>query len=156
MSTRTWKASVGKLYDEDFALWSSRTADLLRGGRFSEVDVEHVAEEIEDMGKSEKRELLSRLTVLIVHLLKWERQPEKRTAGWQSTIATQRAELRRLFRQSPSLRADLAESVLEVYPYAVDGAGIETSLPISAFPAECPFTTEQLLDRSFLPGSPES
>src|SRR5437588_12681668 len=93
MGAKTLKPVRAKLYDEDFAVWTSETARLLRAGRFDEVDIEHVAEEIEDMGKRDKRELRSRLTVLIVHLLKRKWQPEKRTRGWQSTLLTQREEL---------------------------------------------------------------
>ena len=85
------KPASASLYDEDFAVWTAETARLLRAGRFDEVDIEHVAEEIEDMGKRDKRELHSRLTVLILHLLKWKWQPEKKSASWGSTIVTQRA-----------------------------------------------------------------
>src|ERR1700687_408636 len=103
MGAKSLKPSITSLYDEDFAAWTSETARQLRAGRFSEIDVEHVAEEIEDMGKSEKRELLSRLTALVVHLLKSKWQADKRTASWQSTIAMQRVEIRKLLGQSPSL-----------------------------------------------------
>src|SRR5713226_718431 len=104
MGAKTLKPRTASLYDQDFAVWTSETARLLRAGRFDEVDIEHVAEEIEDMGKRDKRELHSRLTVLLLHLLKWKWQPEKQTRGWQSTLLTQRAELGRLLEDSPSLR----------------------------------------------------
>jgi hypothetical protein len=143
---------AAKLYDEDFALWTAETARLLREGRFQEIDVEHVAEEIEDMGKRDHREMLSRLTLILQHLLKWEYQPEKRSKSWRSTMAVQRRELAKLFRQSPSVRRNIGAAVAEVYRDAVEDAAREADLPEESFPRECPFAPEQILDRDFLPG----
>ena len=140
-----------ELYHKDFAAWTSETARQLRAGRFSEIDVEHVAEEIEDLGKREERELLSRLTVLVTHLLKWNCQADKKTSSWQSTMDTQRAELRRLLRQSPSLKRTSAASEAEIYPDAVERASIETGLPAHAFPPRCPFSVDEILLRTFFP-----
>ena len=142
-----------RLYGEDFVLWTAETARSLREGHFAEIDVEHLAEEIEDMGNRDRREVLSRLTLIIQHLLKWEYQPGKRSKSWRLTISTQRAEIHRLFRQSPSLRRSVAASLPEVYCDAVRQASIETDLPEQSFPRESPFTPEQILDRNFLPGS---
>src|SRR5258708_27594646 len=116
MDAKTLKPAAASLYDEDFAIWTAETARLLRAGRFHEVDIEHLAEEIEDMGKRDKRELHSRLTVLILHLLKWKWQPEKQTRGWQSTLLTQRAELDRLLGDSPSLPHTLAAPAAKAAP----------------------------------------
>ena len=143
---------AAKLYDEDFAVWTAETARLLREGRFKEIDVEHVAEEIEDIGKRDHREMLRRLTRILQHLLKWEYQSEKRSKSWRSTMAVQRRELGKLFRQSPSMRRKVAAAVTEVYRDAVEDAALETDLPEESFPRECPFTPEQILDRDFLPG----
>ena len=151
MGAKTLKPASASLYDEDFAVWTAETARLLRAGRFDEVDIEHVAEEIEDMGKRDKRELHSRLTVLILHLLKWKWQPEKKSASWGATIVTQRAELRRLFRQSPSLKAKVQDAVEDVYSDAIEGVTVETGLPARTFPRKCPFSPDQILDREFLP-----
>jgi hypothetical protein len=151
VSTKTLKPPDASLYDQDFATWTSETARLLRAHRFDQIDVEHVAEEIEDIGKREKRELRSRLSVLILHLLKWRYQPEKRSPGWQSTIITQRVELEQLFEDSPSLRRTIAASAAKIYPDAVEAACLETALPPSTFPRECPFSGDQILDRKFLP-----
>jgi hypothetical protein len=139
------------LYDEDFVLWTAATAKLLREGRFSEIDIAHVAEEIEDMGNRDHRELFSRLTLIVHHLLKWEYQPEKRSRSWRSTIAAQRARTERLFRQSPSLRRTVREALAEVYRDAVEQAAIETGLPEKSFPRDCPYTSEQILSREFIP-----
>ena len=151
MSTKALQPSVSKLYDEDFAAWTSHTAHLLRAGCFAELDVEHLAEEIEDMGGSQRREVSSRSAVLLLHLLKWKWQPEKRSGSWRSTIIAQRGELHRLLKQSPSLKSVLPESLPEVYPDAVGQAAAETGLPAEAFPDECPFSPDQIMDRSFLP-----
>ena len=151
MGAKSLTRPAEKLYDEDFALWTAETARLLREGRFVEIDIEHLAEEIEDMGKSQHRELLSRLTVIIQHLLNWQCQPAKRSRSWQSTVTVQRTELERLFEQSPSLRRTLPRSVARVYRDAVRQASIETGLALDSFPRECLFSLEQILDQSFLP-----
>ncbi len=151
MGAESLTRPAGKLYDKDFVAWASETARLLREGRFREIDVEHLAEEVEDMAGRDKRELLSRLTVLMSHLLKWQQQSGKRSRSWMSTIATQRRELKRLLEQSPSLRAVLRQSVTRVYSDGVEQASIETGLPEDSFPRECPFSLDQILDRNFLP-----
>jgi len=151
VSTKTLKPPAASLYDQDFATWTSETARLLRARRFDQIDIEHVAEEIEDMGKREKRELLSRLSVLILHLLKWRYQPDKQSPGWQSTIVTQRAALERLLEDSPSLRRTIAASAVKVYPEARRLAVVETGLPATNFPRECPFSAAEILEDAFLP-----
>jgi hypothetical protein len=151
MGAKTLKSRTASLYDQDFVEWTSETARLLRAGRFDETDIEHVAEEIEDMGKRDKRELHSRLTVLLLHLLKWTAQPEKRSSSWQSTINTQRAELDRLLEDSPSLRRTIGAAASKVYPAVLRDCMLETGLPTATFPRDCPFTAEQILDPNFLP-----
>ena len=149
MPVKTASPALAKLYDEDFLLWTEKTARLLRDGHLDELDIEHLAEEIECMGTSQRRELESRLTVLLTHLLKWGWQHAKRSRSWKATAANQRAELRRLFRQSPSLKNQVAEAIAESYEDAIDQASIETGLPAETFPQHCPFTPEQVLDREF-------
>ncbi len=151
MGAKSLARPATSLYDEDFVIWTAETARLLRDGQFGQVDVEHVAEEIEDMGKSYQRELESRLTVLILHLLKWRCQPGKRTGGWKSTMIGQRAELVRLFRQAPSLRRAVTGAVASVYSTAAKQAAAQTRLPKQVFPRECPFSTDEILDEDFLP-----
>ena len=92
-------------YDADVILWSKQQARLLRAGRFAELDIVHLADEIEDVGKSEKREFVSRMGVLLAHLLKWSRQPTKRSPSWRSTIVDQRKRVALAIRGTPSLRA---------------------------------------------------
>lgn len=153
MATESLTRPVSKLYDDDFVAWASETARLLREGRFGEIDIENLAEEVEAMAGRDRREMASRLTILMMHLLKWQQQPGKRSSSWRSTIATQRAELQRLLKQSPSLRREVPQSVTEVYEDAVEQASIDTGIPEDSFPRECPFSPDQILDRSFLPST---
>ena len=143
--------AVKELYDRDFFLWTVRNAELLRAGRLDEADLQHIAEEIEDMGKREQRELESRLIVLLVHLLKGRVQPNRRGASWMGTIKIQRDEIARLLKKMPTLCNALAEEVPEAYRSAVLRAAIQTGLAESSFPETCPFGLEQILDREFLP-----
>ncbi len=138
-----------KLYDQDFLQWTIRNAELLRSGRLSEADIEHIAEEIEDMGKSQQRELGSRLRVLITHLLKLLVEPGSRVQGWKATVRVQRSELRRLLRQAPSLASEIPAEVGEVYSDAVARAAAGIRRPDSSFPESCPFTPDQILDVEF-------
>ena len=132
-------------------MWTERTAALLRAGRFDEVDVQFAAEEIEDMGKRDLKELNSRMQILIMHLLKWQLQARKRSASWRTTIVTQRLEIDALLRQSPSLRPRLSDELAYNYDGAVKRAVAETGFKRPRFPAICPYTIEQLLDDEFLP-----
>jgi hypothetical protein len=140
------------LYEVDFAEWTAHNAELIRQRRFAEADLDHIAEEIEDMGKRDRREVSNRLKVLIAHLLKWTAQPERRdTATWSSTIDEQRSELDEIFEQSPSLRRYAEEDLQRIYPKAVRQAHKETGLEPHCFPVTCPYRIDQLLDIDYLP-----
>ena len=139
------------LYDEDFYAWSNQQAALLRAGRFSAADVERIAEEIESMGKTEKRELVSRLKILLLHLLKWQVQPGRRGASWQASIRIQRLELAAHLVDNPSLKATIAASMAAAYSIAIIAAAQETALPEAVFPVESPYDLAQLMDRDFWP-----
>lgn len=141
----------GAGYDDDFHLWTRHQAELIRSGQLGRVDRENVAEEIESLGKRERRALESRLEVLIMHLLKWQHQPEQRSGGWRGTIRTQRHRIRRLIKDSPSLRAEIAAEAAEAYPIAVIGAAAETGLDEARFASRCPYAADQLLDDNFWP-----
>jgi hypothetical protein len=143
--------SAAELYDRDFFEWTVRNAELLRSGRSTEADLEHIAEEIEDMGKRERRELLSRLSVLIAHLLKWEVQPDRRSGSWTATIRLQRSRINKLISQMPSLRPFLVENLAEAYQDGVMTAVVETNLPVEAFPSTCGYELDTLLDEEFMP-----
>jgi len=141
----------GELYDADFFEWTQRAADLLRRRRFNELDIEHAAEEIEDMGKRDLNELNSRLQVLIAHLLKWKFQPRKRSTSWRATIGTQRLEIEGVLEQSPSLRSRLSAGLGRNYERAVKRAVLDTNLTPQTFPSKCPFSIDEVLNESFLP-----
>lgn len=137
--------STNNLYEQDFYEWTQRTADQLEVGRFEEVDLEHAAEEIRDMGKSERRQLTNRLAVLIAHILKWEAQPERRGNSWSATIRTQRIRLKELLQDSPSLKPHLVNTLPDIFELGALTAVKQTNLPRCAFPANCPYTVDQLL-----------
>jgi predicted DNA-binding ribbon-helix-helix protein len=139
------------LYDRDFYTWTLEQSRLLRLGQLNSVDVKNLAEEIEDMGKREKRELTSRLRVLLVHLLKWKFQPEQRSGSWSSTTRTQRNAIADLLIDSPSLTTLVEETVFKVYPQAIKDAADETGLPVNELPSGNPFTQAEILDEDFLP-----
>jgi hypothetical protein len=142
---------VRRLYDEDFFAWTQEAAERLRAGRLGEIDTEHVATEIEDMGKRDFVETKSRLRVLLTHLLKWRFQRAKRSRSWEATIFTQREEIAALLDESPSLRPRVAAALPATYGAAVRLAALETGLARRTFPKTCPFTLEQVLDAEFLP-----
>jgi hypothetical protein len=137
-------------YDDDFVVWSERQAELLRrraAGELvndAEIDWPNVAEEIESVGRSERRELRSRLTRLLQHLLKWRYQPDHRSRSWRTTISGQRRDLEALLKDSPSLRATLADALTDAYPAARADAMTETGL--LDLPQTSPFTIEQALN----------
>jgi hypothetical protein len=138
-------------YDQDYYLWFADQAQLLRAGRWDRIDTEHLAEELEDMGKREKRALRSRTVVLLAHLLKYAYQPERRGPSWTGTIREQRKQLDELLRDSPSLKPALLEALDDYYLSAKMLAAGEIGLAESAFPASCPLSLDQLLDENFWP-----
>ena len=148
----TWlKTRASELYDQDFVRWTEDQAAALRAGRLGELDLENLAEEIESLGGRDRRELKSRLAVLLLHLLKWRHQAERRTGSWESTIRTQRSEIEELLSDNPSLRGGLGAVVARAYPIARRNAAAETGLPLDAFPETCPFGADRLLEDEWLP-----
>lgn len=138
-------------YDQDYYLWFADQARLLRAAMWNRIDVEHLAEELEDMGKREKRALRSRTVVLLAHLLKYAHQPDRRGPSWTGTIREQRKQLDELLHDSPSLKPRFVDELEDSYISARLLAAGETGLPESVFPASCPFSLSQLLDEGFWP-----
>jgi ribosomal protein L29 len=138
-------------YEKDFYAWTVEQAKLLRSGEFSAIDVANIAEEIESMGRSDRREIESRLTVLLTHLLKWRLQAGMRSGSWSGTINEQRRRIAKLLQESPSLRPFVDQVLAEAYGEAREAASNQTGFPEAQFPEECPFTVEDLLSRDFLP-----
>lgn len=138
-------------YDEDFNGWIQQTVDLLKARRFEELDVDNLIEELESMSKRDKREILSRLKVLLMHLLKWQYQPSRRTASWETTIRNHRDEIAQILQDSPSLASYPAAVLAQAYVSARKNAASETGLTIATFPEICPFAIAEVLDEAFLP-----
>lgn len=139
------------LYDKDFYAWANEQARLLRTGDITHADIEHIAEEIESMGKAEKRELVSRLNVLLMHLLKWRFQPTGRSISWRLSIEEQRRKLLRHLADNPSLKNRLPEAIIDAYGDAILAAARETGLDRALFPVACPWAFEQMIDPDFWP-----
>ena len=140
---------MSDLYDDDVVTWSERQAELLRrraAGELvndGEIDWRNIAEEIEAVGRSERRELRNRLARLLQHLLKWQFQPEHRSRSWRTTIVGQRREIEALLADNPSLRATLTNVLTDAYPAGRADALDETGL--LDLPRASPFTVEQAL-----------
>ena len=140
-------------YERDYYAWLSANADLLRRGELTAIDADHIAEELEAMGRRERRELVNRLTILLVHLLKWQYQPARRSRSWRNTLLIQRSDLRELLDDSPSLQQDLAASIGRAYERATLLAEEETGLDRSLFPSQCPYPFEDILSLEFFPAA---
>lgn len=142
---------ITTLYEQDFWLWTQTMAEALKSGDFSQLDLENLAEEVESLGRSDRRELQSRLTVLLMHLLKWQFQPEMRSGSWKGTLREQRRRIRMVLKDSPSLKPFLADSIDDCYDNAREQAADETGLAVATFPMGCPYAIEDVLNVEFLP-----
>ncbi|MCG9893105.1 MAG: DUF29 domain-containing protein [Thermosynechococcaceae cyanobacterium MS004] len=137
------------LYEADFVQWSDRTAQLLREHRFADLDLDHLIEEIEDLGNRHRDALESQLTRLLMHLLKYEFQPEHRSSSWLASIKESRKQIKRLCRRYPSLKPYLEQCWEGCYVDAIEDASDETGLPQDQFPAKCPYTVAEVLDEGW-------
>jgi len=144
------KTSSNYLYDRDYCLWLEETAKLLRDRNLEYLDFEHLIAEIEDMGKEKRRELKNRLIVLLMHLLKYQYQPEKRSASWVSTIWEQYYQIESLLEDSPSLKPYYLEIFSDCYLKAVRAASTETKLSAKVFPTDSPFLAEDAINPDFI------
>lgn len=143
--------SKNQTYEKDFYAWTLHNAELIHEGRFSEVDFQHIAEELESMGRSDKRALINRFAILLAHLLKWQFQPDRRSNSWKYTIEEQRFEVLELLEDSPSLNHELENKLSHAYEKALLIAAKETGMSLSTFPQQCPFSLKKALDKSFYP-----
>jgi hypothetical protein len=146
-------AEILPAYDGDVVAWAQEQARLLRARRFDALDIEHIAEEIEDVGKSEQRELANRMAVLLAHLLKWQRQPERRGSSWEATIRHQRERVARRLERTPSLKSSLTDPDwwADAWGDAREEAARETGIGFDVLPADCPWTSADVLDQAFWP-----
>ena len=143
-------------YDEDLFAWSEEQAKLLKARSRAGLDWDNLAEEIESLGKSQRNEIRNRLVVLLLHLLKWEYQPDKRKLGWKASILEARTRLNQELLESPSLRSYPATVVDKQYAVARMKAAGETELSLETFPTDCPYPIGDLLDENFHPGGASS
>ena len=134
------------LYDQDFFAWTTKTSALLKDKKFDVVDWENVIEEIEALGRSEKRAIKRHLVILLLHMLKWEFQPEYHCRSWSNSIRNARGELLELLKENPSLKGEfLTESLPKAYEKAREKASDETSIYLENFPAACPYALDEVL-----------
>jgi hypothetical protein len=136
-------------YARDVYAWSQEQARLIREGRWEEIDRDNVAEEIESVGRTEFNQLVSALRVLMLHMLKWDHQPERRSRSWVTSLKTQRNDLDDVLSDNPGLKPRIAEAIARAYRNARAEAAQETGLDEETFPAMCPYSFEDIAKRTF-------
>ena len=139
------------IYETDFYGWTQQQAALLKDGRLNLLDLTNIIEEIESMGRSEKRELQSRLTILLLHLLKWKFQPSRKSRSWKLSIDEQRIQFLDVLKENPSLKPRLNDILEDAYRLAIVKAAKETKLSKKDFPNICPWNWEEIMDSEFYP-----
>lgn len=139
------------LYETDYLQWIETTVEKLRQKNYAAIDWENLIDEIADMARSERKSLKSNLTIVLLHLLKWQYQPQLRSGSWKGSIVEHRRRIREDLKDSPSLKPYLETIFSECYVDAVEQASAETGLPIETFPSESPYTAAQALDAGFFP-----
>lgn len=139
------------LYETDYLKWIETTVEKLRVQDYSNIDWENLIEEVEDMGRSERRSLKSNLIIVLTHLLKWQYQPQFRSGSWKGSIVEHRRRIRDTLKESPSLQPYLEQVFAKCYLDAVAQASAETGLSVETFPQACPYTSAEVLDSNFLP-----
>lgn len=138
-------------YEQDFYAWAIHNAKLMRQRKLTEIDCEHVAKELESMGRNNKRELINRLAILLAHLLKWKFQAIRRSKSWVLAIKNQRFEIIDLLEESPSLKHEISLKFAHAYEKAKIIAAEQTGIDEKEFPSQSPSDLNQCLDFSFLP-----
>jgi hypothetical protein len=155
MSDTETRARRNELYETDFYAWIQEQVRLLRERRFDDLDLDNLVDEVESVGKSEQREIRSRLEILTAHLLKWRFQPGGRAASWRATILEQRQRIADIVHDSPSLQDFQRNQVASTYRAARLLAAKDTGIAFGLFPEECPFAAREVLDPDFFPEDPE-
>jgi hypothetical protein len=149
--TSPFTTTSSHLYEQDYQQWLEQTINQLQHRAFSQIDLDNLIEELKDMGKAQKNALASNTTILLMHLLKYIYQPQKRTASWRRTIVEHRRRILRTFKNSPSLKPYFEHIFTECYAETRVDAATETQLPIETFPEECPLAIAEILNPEFLP-----
>jgi hypothetical protein len=141
-------------YEADFYGWAMRQADLVRSGQWDQLDLENIAGELEGLARSERRQMRNHLAILLMHLLKWQYQPqlhERHGRSWRLTIEEQRRQLRTVIEENPSLKPQHDKILTDAYGDALIKAERETGLERSVFPSLCPWLLDQIMDDEFWP-----
>ncbi|ASC70039.1 hypothetical protein XM38_009690 [Halomicronema hongdechloris C2206] len=150
MVTHPTQSELATLYERDIALWSNLMADLLRRGQFDQLDLEHLIEEVIDLGRRERDRLVSAVRLILHHLLKWHYQPERRSRSWVKTIQRERINSQSYLEDTPSLKRIQTQDWLQkIYKIARKEAALETELSLDTFPEDCPYSWEQVFDEGF-------
>jgi predicted nucleic acid-binding Zn-ribbon protein len=146
--TRASRATRGRAqHDRDLYSWAVEQAELLRAGRIAEADAQNIAEELDDVGNEQYKNLRSALRIILLHLLKWDHQPQRRSRSWWASITVQRNEVRRILSKNPGLKSRLDEALNEAYEDARVQAAAQTKLRLRSFPSKCPFRWEEITQR---------
>lgn len=139
--------AVRARYEDDLYSWAVEQAALLRAGRTDEVDTRNIAEELDDVGQEQYDKLESALRIILMHLLKWDYQPERRSRSWRLSILVQRKHVLKVLRKNPGLKSVADEALTEAYEVARIEASAQTLLEQDVFPLECPYSWDEIMDR---------
>ncbi len=151
MASPSSSLNASNLYTTDFYAWTQAQVRGLRSQQWEQVDLDNLVEEIESLGRQERRELVNRLAILLGHLLKWKFQPELQGNSWLATLREQRLQIKLLLQENPSLKPYMEEALQTAYGLGIALATRETNLPFATFPERCPYALAQVLDEGFLP-----
>ena len=151
MTTPYNNASTHEDYEQDYNLWLQKNVALLRQGKINHIDAANIAEELESMGKRDRRQLLNRAIVLLAHLIKWAYQPDAICSSWEGTIIEQRRRLLQLLKDSPSLKPLMEQQVSQAWEAACKDASVQTGQPVTTYPQQCPWGISQILDADWFP-----
>jgi hypothetical protein len=149
MASQTQPIRNDSLYETDFYGWTQQQAQMLEQGCWDQLDIPNLVEEIESLGRQERRELTNRFGILLGHLLKWQHQPELQGKSWVATIREQRREIIKLLQRNPSLQPYQDEAVTDGYEQGLDLVVRETSLDYADLPSSCPYSLSEILDPAF-------
>ena len=138
---------AGPGYDEDYAAWLDYQVGLIKAGRWNEIDRDNLIDEVESLGRSEFRAFVSAIEVVLLHMLKWDFQPERPTRSWATSIASHRLRAKDELEDNPSFKARIGEAIERAYRLARTDASGETGLPLDAFAAECPYDWTTITER---------
>lgn len=134
-------------YDRDLCGWATEQAALLRAGRIAEADAANIAEELDDVGSEQYDKLESALRPILLHLLKWDHQPERRSRSWWASITVQRNQVRRVLWKNPGLKPHVKSATADAYEDARIEAAAQTRLSPRKFPAQCPYAWDEIMER---------